>query len=224
MYNLFERHTSFLNAAFKHENDVHYWQILGDNFYDRDGQVTSEWFAELSTDTKSAFFSTVPGNHDFWIDATPRLFVEGDQLGNGFMQFYGQDTLTLVVVREHYQVQIGNTAFIGFSGAHTHSDMSQYFDDACEWAVKSAPDGMFYKPKARTVSSRASSEWELLRRRGESGGSEIGMPVVDTTGGRFRVYYFVIAQNTENSVDNFEDVLSCVQNFGLSRCYQYATL
>ena len=35
---------------------------------------------------------TQPGNHDFWVKSAPSVYEPGrDQLGNGFMQFYGQD-------------------------------------------------------------------------------------------------------------------------------------
>jgi hypothetical protein len=91
-FQTFERTTQLLNAigAF---DDVHFYQILGDNFYDQSGDASSSWFQSLSTAMKAKFFSTVPGNHDFWVNASPKLWVPKDQLGTGFMQFYGQDTV-----------------------------------------------------------------------------------------------------------------------------------
>ena len=35
--------------------------------------------------------ASVPGNHDFWVNASPKLWTPKDQLGNGFMQWYAQD-------------------------------------------------------------------------------------------------------------------------------------
>ncbi len=163
-YNLYHRHTAFLNAAFSFKHDMNFWQILGDNFYDRDGKITSQWFSGLSDQTKSSFFATVPGNHDFWINADPKVYSKRDQMGNGFMQFYGQDTVSSLEVRADnsfspydlsvdpsggsralppasnffFYNKIGNTAFIGFSGAHRA--MKQYFDDACDWLVEAQPE------------------------------------------------------------------------------------
>jgi hypothetical protein len=91
-FNMLNHSIELLNAINSHE-DVHYWQILGDNFYDQSGEYSSEWFNLLSQQSKQKIFHTVPGNHDFWVNASPKLYVPKDQLGNGFMQFYGQDTL-----------------------------------------------------------------------------------------------------------------------------------
>jgi len=33
------------------------------------------------------------GNHDYWVHGNPRAAESEDQLANGFMQFYGQDTV-----------------------------------------------------------------------------------------------------------------------------------
>jgi hypothetical protein len=40
--------------------------------------------------------ASVPGNHDFWINAAPVYHTPNDQLGNGFMQWYGQDAAAAV--------------------------------------------------------------------------------------------------------------------------------
>jgi hypothetical protein len=53
-------------------------------------------------------------------------------------------------------------------------------------------------------------------------GGAFGIPVVDTTGGTFKVYYFPIAQAGE--FDNYDATLSCVQANGVSGCYHLATL
>jgi hypothetical protein len=154
----FQRHTDLLNAIFAHD-DTHYWQILGDNFYDQQGSASSSWFDALSAQTKSRVFATVPGNHDFWVNASPKLWVPKDQLGNGFMQFYGQDVVgSLAAAPIPYNFinnpdgankgsenlppaenfffynAMGNVAFVGYSGAHPLSSMEKQFEEACEWA------------------------------------------------------------------------------------------
>lgn len=135
-FDMFNHSLELLNAINAHE-DVSYWQILGDNFYDQEGAVSSTWFAGLSSESKSKMFSTVPGNHDFWVNSAPKLYVPKDQLGNGFMQFYGQDTIAASTASPYdftnnpdsssadaaenlpassnyfFYNQVGNTAFIG---------------------------------------------------------------------------------------------------------------
>jgi hypothetical protein len=57
----FNRTIKLLNAmnAF---DDIHYFQILGDNFYDQQGYATASWFQSLSDQSKSKIFATVPGS------------------------------------------------------------------------------------------------------------------------------------------------------------------
>lgn len=61
-------------------------------------------------------------------------------------------------------------------------------------------------------------------------GGAYGLPVVDTTGGRFRVYYFPIAQaknvggHDVPTFDNYDAILQCVKAGGISSCYHLATL
>ena len=47
-------------------SDVDFRAILGDNFYDRDGDITQRFFDKLTLKAKSQWQMTVPGNHDFW--------------------------------------------------------------------------------------------------------------------------------------------------------------
>ncbi len=69
---------------------------------------------------KSAFFATVPGNHDFWINAAPTQYVTTDQLGNGFMQYYGQDTVSSLM----NDCESGSGLPYDFE---THPDLGIYF-------------------------------------------------------------------------------------------------
>lgn len=86
-----ERIPHLINVFTQHE-DIDFWSISGDNFYDRTGAISSDIFARISLKAKSLFFFTVPGNHDFWVYGVPQLASKEDQCGNGFMQFYAQDT------------------------------------------------------------------------------------------------------------------------------------
>jgi len=116
-------------------DEFHYWGLLGDNFYDTFGAISSEFFEHISTAAKAKPFMTVPGNHDFWQVGYP-VKAPGDQYGWGFLQFYGQDTVAgqgtppfdfagNVDAKEIpkaenfiFGTEIGDTAFFGYSGAH----------------------------------------------------------------------------------------------------------
>jgi hypothetical protein len=267
---------------------VSYWQILGDNFYDQEGAQSSQWFAGLSDASKSKMFATVPGNHDFWVNSAPKLYVPNDQLGNGFIQFYGQDTAAATATSPFdfsvnpdvnkgaenlppasnffFYNKVGNTAFIGYSGAHTFASMQAHFNDACTWVSEANPavllllghwnsdgDGceseatvpMIYSeianlPACAPVKDKIKyfmghkhcnivTEKDTGFMVGAMGmsdhdecGGAFGIPIVDTTGGTFKVYYFPIAQ--ANKFDNYETILSCVRQNGVSGCYHLATL
>ena len=76
--------------------DVDFRVILGDNFYEStttDGGIASRFFAKLSAAAKTQWQLTVPGNHDFWEVGSPLARLQRDQYGNGFLQYYGQDTM-----------------------------------------------------------------------------------------------------------------------------------
>lgn len=163
-YNTYDHMGELLNAM-NANNDISFWQVLGDNFYDQEGEATASWFATLSSATKSKVLHTTPGNHDFWVNASPKLSVPWDQYGNGLMQFYGQDTLGASgnvpydfsinpdgeYGRERgenippasnyfFYNKVGNIGFIGYSGAHSYESMIPYFNEACSWASSANPD------------------------------------------------------------------------------------
>lgn len=94
--NIFNRTLQLLNLI-NSNNDFNFWMILGDNFYDQTGNITKTWFNSLSKESKSKVFGTVPGNHDFWIMSAPTVWTRKDQLGNGFMQYYAQDTQSSII-------------------------------------------------------------------------------------------------------------------------------
>jgi len=160
-FSTFSRTTELLNAINAFE-DVSFWNILGDNFYDQSGEASAAWFAALSPASKAKVMGSVPGNHDFWVNASPQLMVPKDQLANGFMQFYAQDSLAASDTspfdfsvdpdrsgRDAYAIpsagnffyyhKLGDVAFVGFSGAHSMASMQAAFEEACSWAAAANP-------------------------------------------------------------------------------------
>jgi hypothetical protein len=131
--------------------------ILGDNFYDQTGQLTSEFFTRLSMDTKLKLFTSIPGNHDYWVCGTPKCLQQGaDQQANGFMQWYGQDS---AAASSHFPYDfsidpdtedvdetsrrpsadnffvshvMGNVGVIGFTGAADWPSQRGLFSRACD--------------------------------------------------------------------------------------------
>jgi len=144
-----------LPSLFNALSDVDFRVIVGDNFYDRDGGITSRFFSRLSAEAKAQFSLTVPGNHDFWTDGTPVAKSAADQFGNGFFQYYGMDAhagktwpltapFNLSVppgLHGHlppagnyfYYNKIGNTGFIGYSGAHSLEEHGELFAESCSY-------------------------------------------------------------------------------------------
>ena len=57
-----------------------------------------------------------------------------------------------------------------------------------------------------------------------------GIPVVDTTSGKFRVYYFELfvqpgpKNDAPIAVDNFNAIYECFRDNGVSGCYHLASL
>jgi len=170
-FNTFNRSTELLNAISAH-GDTDFWMLLGDNFYDQTGEITANWFNALSSKTKSMVYGTVPGNHDFWIMSAPLVWMpKQDQLGNGFMQWNGQDVASSVysdggVLTEAYDFsndpddpngdahnlppagdffwyyKLGNVGFIAYSGGHSYEEMLPYFEESCEFMTSADPEAV----------------------------------------------------------------------------------
>ena len=92
-FQTFSRMTELLNSA---APSIDYWMILGDNFYDRYGNLSTFWYDQLTIDVKSKIFATVAGNHDYWSIGSPLAAESEDQFGNGHMQFYSMDSVASV--------------------------------------------------------------------------------------------------------------------------------
>ena len=84
-----------LNSILSHPG-MHFWSLIGDNFYDGDGSLSRLFWSTLSTAAKSKIFLSAPGNWDFWSTGDPAdvtsSTVPDNQFGNGYMQYYGMDT------------------------------------------------------------------------------------------------------------------------------------
>lgn len=69
----------------------------------------------------------------------------------------------------------------------------------------------------------------MVGANGMSGCGEWGIPIVDTTSGSFKVYYFLLyiqpglRNNATVAVDNFDKVYNCFRDNGVSNCYHLAT-
>jgi len=90
-----ERFSKAVNALVA-SDELDFWGIIGDNWYDATGELLNEFSAMLTLEAKAKPFITVPGNHDLWNAGAPELggFYAGvDHFGYGFMQYYAQDTV-----------------------------------------------------------------------------------------------------------------------------------
>jgi len=153
---IFNRHTDMLNAL-SDNNDIDFWYVGGDNFYDNTDYWTNQFFGALNTNTKSKMSGMVLGNHDYWLYSNPGSGNSGDQLGIGMTQYYAQDTLASVVLNngEPYDwsinpsgkynwapppvadkngiwwFKIGNLGILGYSGAYKWETYQPYLDQMC---------------------------------------------------------------------------------------------
>lgn len=152
VYKVDARLPEILNAVAS-DSAVDFYGIFGDNFYDQTGAATTLFYDQVGADLKSKFLVTANGNHDMWVRGSPDLYQQGlDQLGNGYIQYYGQDSVASVKTFPYdfsvlptssealpaaanffsYNL-LGNTGFITFSGAHSYSSQSSLFEEACSY-------------------------------------------------------------------------------------------
>jgi len=153
--------TPALINSFVADSSTDFWGILGDNFYDRTGEITQDVYRHVSLAAKSKLFITIPGNHDYWVYGSPPGSKDKDQCGNGHMQFYAQDSKAAqaVGIGSHstpfdfsvdpnavsegckpanlnnffWYTQIGNVGIIGQSGAYTLAEARPFMAEACTW-------------------------------------------------------------------------------------------
>jgi hypothetical protein len=93
-----------LNSMAAHD-DLDYFILMGDLFYDNSGAVTKEFFKGLTLEASAKAAGAVMGNHDFWICGSPDCGVESDSFANGHMQWYAGDTEGSVQQQQRQQRQ-----------------------------------------------------------------------------------------------------------------------
>jgi len=132
---------------------LEFWALLGDNFYDEDGDITEQFFSNLSPEIQTIPLLAVPGNHDFWTRGSPST-SSNNQFGYGYAQYYMMDTesaraksandfpfnfpnleVKVDSIPEasnffHYSA-IGGAGFIAFSGGHEMN--VEMFERACKY-------------------------------------------------------------------------------------------
>jgi hypothetical protein len=148
--------------------DVDFRALLGDNFYDQTGEISSRFFAQLTPQARAQWQVTVPGNHDFWRTGVEAAKAKADSFGNGFLQFYAQDTAAAQISDTPFNLSVspdgsglsfgalpdvrnfflfhklGNLGFIGYSGAHSQSQHEPLFAEACaSFLASPRPDVIF---------------------------------------------------------------------------------
>ena len=126
--------------------DVDFWGIIGDNFYDRWGDITASFFDLLSNHTMLTLSMHLPGNHDYWIKGKPTLSSTSDQYGIGFNQWYAMgtpsfypmktnscDTCTPSIEETGFYTQVGNLGMIGITSYHSVYEVRSFAREACNW-------------------------------------------------------------------------------------------
>lgn len=154
---IFNRHTDMLNTL-SQQDDIDFWYIGGDNFYDDSDYWTKTFFEALNTEAKTKMNGMVLGNHDYWLMGNQYKGRWQDQLGIGMTQYYAQDTLSAVYSNNGipfnwdtdptnkytwgpppvdeknaiWWVKIGNLGILGYSGAYRWDQYEGYVDQACQ--------------------------------------------------------------------------------------------
>lgn len=288
------RSPELLNA-FVGSSDTDFWGILGDNFYDREGKASAEFFSKLTQAVKETPLVTVPGNHDYWVLGSPGASSPLDQCGNGHMQFYAQDSEAASRVgpgaaappfnysvapgenhtlggcnkaspdNSRFYQQLGNLGIVGQSGAFTLEEYRPFAAEACAWLgaapgvevgvivghwdiagmgsqkdmdvpdffdhVRTLPgcDGLSKAGNLKFFMGHThcnvphphkhTGTGFMVAGQGMEGCGNYGVPVLDTTGGRTRVYYFDTASDA-----TYSSVLECVKAKGWRGCLEHATV
>jgi len=147
--------------AFVADASTDFWSIYGDNFYDRTGEITKDVYDRISIQAKSKIFTTVPGNHDYWVFGGPPGDQFQDQCANAHMQYYAQDAKAAenvgvgstaapfdlsidpgsvhgkcslpVMTNSFWYNQVGNLGMVGMSGAYSLDEARGFMAESCIW-------------------------------------------------------------------------------------------
>jgi len=154
---VFNRHTDMLNYL-SSSDQIDWWMIGGDNFYDQTQYWTKQFFSALNTDAKSTLPGMVMGNHDYWNNGNPGSALYSDGLGIGMTQYYAQDVVASILRRDNapfdwsknpwnqqhsspppvapenhiFWYKVGNMGVLGYSGAFTWDQYKGYVDQSCQ--------------------------------------------------------------------------------------------
>jgi len=131
---------------------INYRVMIGDNLYDRDGDITTRFYGQLTPEAQHGVVDiTVLGNHDLYWAGSDLLRTRMDPFGNGFLQFNAQDSIISkndsinfldlsvdpdagATVKGRWPnnlptadnflsyYSVGNVGFITYSGAHAWDD------------------------------------------------------------------------------------------------------
>jgi len=160
-----ERSTKLLNAAFEDES-MNLLGILGDNFYDQDGEISKDFFSRVSQNVKRRFWMVVNGNHDNWVCGFPACGGRSDNFGIGQMQYYPMDSVASGEGNKLFDFvdpdgnrhwnsflnngtnfffyhKLGNVGFLGYSGAAQYEETLPQLHAACNYFAKSKPEVIF---------------------------------------------------------------------------------
>jgi len=147
-----------LNSLAAHD-ELDWWAVVGDLFYDQGGSLTTDFFSGLSMSVAGKPLMVTMGNHDYWINGSPGSSQSGDSYANGHMQWYAQDAVSASSASNPFDFSanpdwgqvaaigntfwyhaIGNVAFIGFSNAYDWGSSYSHFVDACAWVETQQPE------------------------------------------------------------------------------------
>jgi len=148
-----------LNNLAKHD-ELDWWAMVGDLFYDQTGSITTEFFSGLSMAVGGKVHMVTMGNHDYWVNGSPGVVQLADSLANGHMQWYAQDAVSAQgsspvpfnfttnpdegqladISNTFWYNAYGNVAFIGFSNAFDWNANQPYFEEACAWVQQAQPE------------------------------------------------------------------------------------
>jgi len=193
-FRTFDRLVDVVNTVVG-SNEIDYWGILGDNFYESRSPIGQIFFSQVSLRAKAKPFLSVPGNHDFWMSGHPPG-KPWDQFGNGFMQYYGQDTEAALrsggatpfdfsASPEEQQIprlenfvfshQIGDVGFFGYSGAHRWTELKPFTERFCRWANSTTTIrtvvvlGHWQRDDGGCIDTSAPNVWSAIRQQHECG-------------------------------------------------------
>jgi hypothetical protein len=148
---------SILGSMAVHD-DLDYYVMLGDLFYDRTGDVTTQFYENFPLEAASKIMGATMGNHDFWLQGSPSGYA-GDSFGNGHMQWYALDTVaSLADAKQPFNFDvnpdstqlasienfiwynmIGNVALLGFANAFSWEESEPHFQNMCQWVASEKP-------------------------------------------------------------------------------------